>query len=77
MPRKKSEGKGREMTTNIKVTVPTHRELQVASEMLGKTQSEVISMALRTLLPNLTEEVGRREEIKRVAEERARQLSQN
>lgn len=77
MARKKGEGKGREMTTNIKVAVTTHRELQVASELLDKTQSEVISMALRALLPNLIEEVGRREEIKRAAEERARRMSEN
>jgi hypothetical protein len=69
---KKGEGKGKRVTTtNIKVTVEAHRELQVAADMLDVTQSEVISKALRALLPNLPEEVSRREELKRQASERA------
>lgn len=77
MPKKSGKGT-RVATTNIKVTVPTHRELQVATDMMsGKTQSEVISMALRALLPNLPEEIRRRDEIERDAAERASKLGQN
>jgi len=76
MPKKRSEEnkEGRVATTNIKVTVPTHREIQTATEMMGITQSEVISLALRALLPNLVEEMKRRDEIKQIAAERASNL---
>lgn len=72
---KKKKGK-RVTTTNIKVTTETHRELQVAAEILDKTQSEVISEALRAFLPNLLEEIRRREEIKRSVAKRTGQTEQ-
>ena len=77
MPKKGSRKKeGRVTTTNIKVTTETHREVQVAAELLGVTQSEVISDGLRKLLPNLTEEIKRREEI-RANVERNSKLTSN
>jgi hypothetical protein len=77
MPRKKKEKSERVTTTNIKVTVDTHQELQVAAELTGMKQSEVISAALRALLPNLTEEVDRREMKRRETAERINKLKQN
>mgnify|MGYP000926708665 CR=1 FL=1 len=73
----KKAGKAKRVaTTNIKVTVPTHREIQVATDIMrGKTQSEVISLALRALLPNLPDELRRRDEVERSAAERASNLS--
>ena len=76
MPRKKKDEK-KVPTTNIKVTVDTHRELQVAAELTGMTQSEVISAGLRVLLPNLTEEVDRMDEKRREATERIKRLKPN
>lgn len=70
MKRKRSEKGKRMVTTNIKVTEATHQEIKVASEILDKSHSELISMALRSLLPNLTEEVKRFEEVKASARER-------
>lgn len=77
MPRKRKTETERVATTNIKVTVPTHKELQVAAQILGKTQSEVISLALRALMPNLTDEVNRREELRRASDTRSSRSSQN
>lgn len=77
MPKKSARKKeGRVTTTNIKVTTETHREVQVAAELLGVTQSDVISSGLRKLLPNLTEEIKRRDEI-RAAVERSTRLKEN
>lgn len=70
MPKKVGKGK-RMVTTNIKVTSETHKEVQVASKLLSKSQSEVISEALRLLIPNLSEDVRRLEELERAASERA------
>ncbi len=61
--------------TNIKVTKETHRAIQVAADMGGQaTQSEIILLALKTLYPNLGEEIARRDALQKEAAERAERV---
>jgi hypothetical protein len=71
MAKKRSRKGKRVVTTNIKVTTETHREIQVAAKILNMSQSEIISQALHTLLPNLPDDVRKFDELERSASERA------
>lgn len=76
MPKKGTRKKeGRVTTTNIKVTTETHREIQVAATLTGMTQSELISKALRALLPTLSEEVNQLDAKQRETAERMKRLN--
>jgi len=59
------------VATNVRITKETHRELQVAADILGVSQSEIISLGLHALMPNLEEEVQRFEEFRQAARKRA------
>jgi RNase H-fold protein (predicted Holliday junction resolvase) len=76
MPKGRPNKGGRMVTTNIKVSKETHEQIQEISNLLNKTQSEVISLGLRLLMPNLEEEKKRRKLLEESIEERVRN-SQN
>lgn len=72
MPKGRPKKGGRVVTTNIKVSKETHEQIQEVANILNKTHSEVISLGLQLLLPNLEEERDRRRKLEESVVQRIR-----